>query len=576
VRFRPARSRRRACPGPLVLVALAVSLALGFGAAAPAPAEATLPVVEPRSPGALPDGFAVTPREARARAEAQQAVIEARRENPSLRAKVIVPQYFGDSRYEVVYLDGHRVVVDVHVHGVSGRLLELWTGPQADTLLARGYEPSIGRSLNAWYVWFPLALLFVAPFVDLRRPRRLLHLDLAVLLLFGASQHFFNRGQIDVSVPIATLLLVYLLVRLLAAGFRPRRAGGPLVPMAPVWALVVGLVLLVGFRVTLNAVDSHVIDVGYASVFGADRLQHGEDLYQRGGDHEDTYGPVTYLAYVPFEALFPADGSSGHRAAARAAAVTFDLLVIVGLALLGARLRRGRAGVRLGIALAYAWAAYPFSLYALQTNTNDALIAALLVFALVALSSPPLRGLLLGLAGAAKFAPLALAPLLMTGRRPDRREALLFTAVAVATVSAAVLGNLPDGGLRELYDATLGYQLSRESPFSPWGLYPSLEWMQTVLKIGTVLLVLLVAVRPRGRDMRQLAALAAAVLIAVQLSAAYWFYLYIAWFAPLALVAVMGAYGAVRTVVTAPGPRSARSPRSAAARTSRGTRGQPR
>jgi hypothetical protein len=525
-----------------MLFAFAVALALGFGAVAAGPAEATLPVVVPESQDALPDGFAVTPREARSRAEAHQTVVEARRERPSLRAKVIVPQYFGDERYEVVYLDGSRVVIDVHVDGTSGRLLELWTGPQADTLLARGYEPPVARSLNAWYVWLPLAVLFVAPFVNLRRPWRLLHLDLAVLLLFGASQYFFNSGQIDVSVPIATLLLAYLLGRLLLAGFRPRPAGGPLVPVVPVGALVVGLVLLVGFRVTLNAVDSHVIDVGYASVFGADRLLHGEDLYERAGDHDDTYGPVTYLAYAPFEALFPADGPSGYRAAARAAAVTFDLLVIAGLVLLGSRLRRGRAGVRLGIALAYAWAAYPFSLYALQTNTNDALIAALVVFGFAGLSSPPLRGFLLGLAGAAKFAPLALAPLLMTGKRRARRDMLIVAAVAAATVSVAVLGNLPDGGLREFYDASLGYQLSRESPFSVWGLHPSLGWLQTLMKIGTVLLALLVAVRPRERDLRQLAALGAAVLIAVQLSAAYWFYLYIAWFAPLALAAVMAGY----------------------------------
>jgi Glycosyltransferase family 87 len=241
--------------------------------------------------------------------------------------------------------------------------------------------------------------------------------------------------------------------------------------------------------------------------------------------------------------------------------MTFDLLVIAGLVLLGSRLRRGRPGVRLGIALAYAWAAYPFSLYALQTNTNDALIAALVLFALVGLSSPPLRGFLLGLAGAAKFAPLALAPLLMTGKRRARRDIVVVAAVAAATVSAAVLGNLPDGGLREFWDASLGYQLSRESPFSVWGLHPTLGWLQTPLKIGTVLVVLLVAVRPRERDLRQLAALGAAVLIAVQLSAAYWFYLYIAWFAPLALTAVMAGYadgvGRERRAVQA--PRHARS-----------------
>jgi hypothetical protein len=510
-----------------------------------------MPVVVPDSPNARPAGFAITPRDARAKAEAQQAVVEARREDPALRVKVIAPQYFGDNRYEVVYLEGRRAVVDVHVDGVTGRLLEVWTGPQADTLLARGYEPSVARSLNEWYIWLPLAMLFVAPFVDLRRPRRLLHLDLAVMLVFGASQYFFNRGQIDVSVPIATAALAYLLVRLLLAGLRPRAPRGPIVPMLPFWALVVGLVLLVGFRVTLNAVDSHVIDVGYASVFGADRILHGEDLYERGGDLDDTYGPVTYLAYAPFEALFPSDGPNGYLSAARAAAVTFDLLVIVGLVLLGSRLRRGRAGVRLGVALAYAWAAYPFSLYALQTNTNDALVGALVLFAFVAMGSPPVRGFLLGLAGAAKFAPLALAPLLLSGTQRAGRAAAVSAAVAAATVSVAVLANLPDGGLREFYDATLGYQLTRESPFSLWGLHPSLGWVQALVKIGTVLIALLVAVAPRERDLRQLAALGAAVLIGVQLSASYWFYLYIAWFAPLAFAALMGAHEDRHTVGSA-------------------------
>jgi hypothetical protein len=85
----------------------------------------------------------------------------------------MVPLYFGDRRYEIVYREGGKVRVDVHVDGRSGRVLEVWTGYKADTLLARGYSPSIGRSLNEPYVWLPLALLFLAPFVDLRRPRRL-------------------------------------------------------------------------------------------------------------------------------------------------------------------------------------------------------------------------------------------------------------------------------------------------------------------------------------------------------------------------------------------------------------------
>ena len=34
----------------------------------------------------------------------------------------------------------------------------------------------------------------------------------------------------------------------------------------------------------------------------------------------------------------------------------------------------------------------------------------------------------------------------------------------------------PDGGVRELYDRTIGYQAGRPSPFSVWGLAPSLDF----------------------------------------------------------------------------------------------------
>ena len=64
--------------------------------------------------------------------------------------------------------------------------------------------------------------------------------------------------------------------------------------------------------------------------------------------------------------------------------------------------------------LAYAWAAYPFTLYAMNCNTNDALVAALVLAALLAAGSPVGRGAFVALAGLTKFAPLALAPLFAT------------------------------------------------------------------------------------------------------------------------------------------------------------------
>ncbi len=49
---------------------------------------------------------------------------------------------------------------------------------------------------------------------------------------------------------------------------------------------------------------------------------------------------------------------------------------------------------------------------------------------------------------------------------------------------------------------------------------------------------------PRRRDLRQVAGLGAAALIAAQLGVNHWFYFYIPWFTPFALLAMFGAYRA--------------------------------
>ena len=76
-------------------------------------------------------------------------------------------------------------------------MLEVWTGPQVDFLLARKQEHKIGGALNKAWIWIPLCVLFVAPFFDPRRPLRLLHLDLLVLLAFGVAQLLFNDGELE-------------------------------------------------------------------------------------------------------------------------------------------------------------------------------------------------------------------------------------------------------------------------------------------------------------------------------------------------------------------------------------------
>jgi hypothetical protein len=520
--------------------ALALIAVLAGALAVAAPPAAAAEVQRPASQREPPPFYERSAIEAIAIARGVEKVREQRRRYPTL-----MPIAYVESgrRWRVSWYGDGRERVQVHIQDLTGKVTEVWTGHQIAWRMARGYEGAFARKLNAPYVWLPLCLLFLIPFVDPRRPFRLLHLDLLVLLLFGVSHIWFNRGEIGVSVPLVYPVLGYLLVRMLSAGFRRRRErGDPLVPVVPVAWLAVALLFLAGFRIGLNITDSNVIDVGYASVVGADRIADGKSLYEgefpdniRNGD---TYGPGNYLAYLPFEQALPWSGAWDDLPAARAAAIAFDLLTMLGLFVLGRRLR----GPPLGVALAFAWAAYPYTLFTMNSNANDTLVAMLVTWALVALASAPVRGALLGLAAAAKFAPLALAPLFATAGARRLRGALVFSAALAVVLVATFVPFLPDGGLREVYDRTVGYQAGRDSPFSVWGLEPGLGWLQTAVKVAAVGLALLVAFVPRRKDTVQVAALGAAVLVAVQLAVEHWFYLYIVWFLPLVLVALFAVH----------------------------------
>jgi hypothetical protein len=460
-----------------------------------------------------------------------------------------------DGNWEVAYFAAGDQVALVVVDDESGEVRESWTGYQVAWKMARGYSGSFGHALNAPYVFLPLCALFLLGLVDWRRPWRVANLDLLVLLGFGASHFFFNRAEIGLSVPLQYPVLLYLLGRALWIGFRGGGEG-----VRPVWPaawLLVAALFLMGFRVGLNVADSGAIDVGYASVVGADRVAHGEPIYDNfhaDVSQGDTYGPVTYFAYVPTELIWPWSGSWDDLPSAHAAAVLFDAATFALLILLGLRIRPGPAGRHLAATFAFAWAAYPYTAFALESNSNDTLVAALLVATLVVLSRPIARGAMAALASFAKFAPVLLTPMLMTYKATGegilrarfsfsdpltRRRGAIAFAASFAVVSICVMAwPAIDPGLQTVYERTIGYQSGRDSPFSIWGQVPSLEPLRIAILVCTAGLSLLLAFRPRAKSLVQVAALGAALLILLQLTMRHWFYLYIVWFYPLYLVAV--------------------------------------
>ncbi len=474
-----------------------------------------------------------------------------------------------EHRWKVSFVGGTKanevVEAEVYVHDATGAIHEVRVGPQVAWMMARGYDGAFGRGVNNLRVWVPFSLVFLLVLLPITRPRRIVSwrtLDLLVLVSFSISWWYFNQGEIFISVPWQYPPLLYLLARMLwITGQRARaaRGRGPAPdPMArtprtpglpgwlPTWALITVLVVLMAFRWGLNAFDSNVIDVGYAGVIGADLIQHGTTPYgnmPKNCGQCDTYGPLTYIAYIPFEAAAPYTGKWDDLPAAHAAATLFDALALLGLMVAGWRV----AGRRLGLTLGIGWAAFPFTAFTLLSNSNDALVAAAMAWGLALAAKPLGRGLMLGLGIAAKIVPVVLVPLWARhpfpkasprdGRRRLLRYGMGLAIAAVLTVWVLFLDGFEGG--RAFWSRTVGYQSGRDSPFSLWGQYASLYWVHLGVMIAVVVGGLAALRWPRRLDLVQWAALGAAILIGFEITLNHWFYLYIPWFLPLVLFVVV-------------------------------------
>jgi hypothetical protein len=461
------------------------------------------------------------------------------------------------------------------VDDTTGVVTEAWTGPQVAWKMARGYDGAFGgREINSAPVWLGFCLLFLLGLGNLRRPLSLRNLDLLVLLSFSVSLWYFNRGDIFTSVPLVYPPLLYLLGRMVWSAWRGRLGTGA-VPVWPVWLLAAATVFAAGFRVGLNTRTSNVIDVGYSGVVGANRIANGESPYghfpveegkacgpadaegeirnriQTNGRCEsanpqgDTYGPAGYEAYLPGYLILGWSGKWDDLPAAHFASIAFDLLCVLGLALVGLRF----GGTRLAVTLAFAWVAYPFTQYVSSSNTNDALPPLFLIWGFWLVTSPVARGASVALAGWTKFAPLLLAPLWASYPQRRLRPTLVFAAAFVGATLAAfsilLLEPNPVHAVRVFWDRTIGWQVDRESPFSIWdwrqyhaGL-PDLHLLRRALEVLLAVGALAVYFVPRRKSPLQLAALTAALLLGCQLVLTHWFYLYLPWFFPFAAFAVL-------------------------------------
>jgi len=466
------------------------------------------------------------------------------------------------------------------VQDATGDVTEAWTGPQVAWKMARGGKGAFGgKEINSLPIWLGFCFAFLIGLADFRRPLSLRNLDLLALLSFSVSLWFFNKGHVFTSVPLVYPPLVYLLARMVWS-VRRGGAGSESRPVWPVWLLAAATIFLAGFRIGLNVESSNVIDVGYSGVVGAARISQGQapygnfpveddlkacgptdqdgeirDRIQTNGRCEsanpqgDTYGPVAYEAYVPGYWFFGWSGKWDDLPAAHFAAVVFDVLCMLGLALVGLRF----GGIRLAVTLAFAWVAWPFTQYVSSSNTNDALPPLFLIWGFWLVTSAFSRGVFSALAGWTKFAPLLVAPLWASFpdslARPREKLVFLggFLVATAAAFSILLFEPSPLHAAHVFYDRTIKFQIGRHSPFSIWDWkqygagYPDLHLVQRVLQVLLAIGAIAVYFVPRRKTVRQLAALTAALLIGFELVLTHWFYLYLPWFFPFVALVVLTA-----------------------------------
>ena len=239
-----------------------------------------------------------------------------------------------------------RELLQVYVDDNTGAVTQAWTGFQVAWTMARGYPGAFGRRVNSWYIWVPLCILFVAPFLPWRRPPRRVApgpagaaqlLDLAGVLQPRQDRALGPARLSAAHLPDAPPVLL---------GQRPRHsASGRCARWSPTSWLAIGTVFLMAFRIGLNILNSNVIDVGYSGVIGADKLIHNVALYGHWPKTTCTATPTGRSATCSTSR----SGSSSAGAArwdslpaAHGAAIFFDLLCVAGLYLLGRRLRGNR------------------------------------------------------------------------------------------------------------------------------------------------------------------------------------------------------------------------------------------
>ena len=278
----------------------------------------------------------------------------------------------------------------------TGQVPEAWTGFQVAWTMARGYAGAFGRKVNALWRVAPAVPPVPRP---VRRPASgrsgCCTSTCSCCSAFSVSLAFFNHANIGISVPLAYPLLAYLLVRMLWS----RSAASPAPPPSRCACSCPRTVARGGDRVPgrlPRRPERHQLQRDRRRLRGRDR-RRPPDRRQRAlrrtspptTSTATPTGPVNYYAYVPFEQVWPWSGTLGRPARRRTPRPWRSTCSRC----CGCGCWDGvSAGPRLGSRSPTPGRPSRSRCSRLNSNSNDALVAMLVVLALLVARRPPARG----------------------------------------------------------------------------------------------------------------------------------------------------------------------------------------
>jgi hypothetical protein len=472
-----------------------------------------------------------------------------------------------DPRLQQVLAGSHWTRIETHPIDARLEQVSFWAGAQivAEAAVDRSARVSAAADHHRqrvpygdWLAYQPvllagLSLVFLL--ATMVTPwRRMRNLDALAALSLVGSIVLFQRRYLDASLIAAAPGLIYLMARCAWKGIGGEGPGGPAMPVLAalmarlpaerrVRALRLALVVVALIFAMIGVSSPDAVDVTYAVMEGATNLIHGVLPYGHmppGIVHGDTYPILSYALYAPLALVAPV------RSLWYPVDLALALAVLAAFGAAWAALRcRAAETEEVGLRAALAVLSFPAFMISTSTGTTDVLMAGMLVAALVLWRRPGTGAGMLALAGWFKLAPFALVPVFLAPLR-GRRLMRALAAIALVSLSAIVLvvGIGGTGGLAAMARA-VAYQFTRGSLQSIWSAL-GIEPVQPLAQASVLGLIAVACVtlrrEPRlARDRTRIAALAAAILIGLQLVADYWAFLYVVWFVPFVCVALFGS-----------------------------------